>query len=171
MLSERKLLLRVAEFLCIGAAALCLGAACFAKLKPARAASVEGLFYWAFVGVIGLALVAALLLNEFSREVEYRRASRPGPDTFTTSLFRFVLRWAPAPHKHAALFGILVLMLTPVVLGSGSWASNEPFEPGHAVGFLTLFCGIFLGLLPVFAAANRMPGVFEDHASIFSNDG
>lgn len=170
MLSERKLLLRLAEFVCIGAAAVCFGAACFAKLVPAHAARVEGLVYLAFVGVFVLALLAALLLSEFSRELQYRRAAPAGDGALWRCLLDLVRRFAPAIYRQMSLCGGLLALLVPVVLGPLSWSSHEAFDAYHGAGFLLALAGAFALLLLVFAAAARLPGAFEDHASIFGNE-
>lgn len=170
MLNDQKPLLRLAEFACIGGALVCFGAACFAKLMPARAARVEGLVYLALAGVFCLALLAALLLSELSRELQYRRGLRPADGALWACLFGLVRRFAPARYRQVALFGGLVVLLVPVVLGPLAWSSHEAFEAYDGVGFMLVFAGAFALLLPLFAAAARLPGAFEDHESIFGNE-
>ncbi len=169
MLSEHKLVLHLAEFVCAGAALVCLVAALFARLMPARAAWVEGLVYLAFAAVFCLGLLAALLLNEFSRELAYRRGSPAGDGAFMGRLFGFVRRYAPGAYKQMSAFGGLLVLLVPLVLGPLSWSSGEAVSPYQGMGFMLALGGAFLVLLSAFAAAARMPGAFEDHESLFGD--
>ena len=160
MLSEQKILLRVAEVIviCSTVAALWISAQVFWKPDPDFP-----VFLAACAGMAALLLTflpACMLAGEYVRTVRKPGSWRERTEGLSSSEISAVVKWAPRSYLCAACIGVLIAVCTAIRFGSITFSETQSINSESVVGLGLYFSVFFLLALPVLGSAARMQGTY-----------
>lgn len=160
MLSEHKIVLRVAEAVAVVSA----GGSISVAIRLYRAPDPDFPIELAFI--LGFALLMLSFLPACILAGEYVRTFRQ-PETYTEKTaglnsqeIAAVIRWAPVWQKAAGFSAGLVAIATALAFGSVSWSTGMPLSPTDGVAAALYLSAFFLLPLPILGSAARMPGSY-----------
>jgi hypothetical protein len=158
MLSEKKMLLRVAELLAISGGVGAIWSAAQSYFRPTHEFP---LFYVVFAGMVVLSLTflpACMLAGEYVRTVRRPNTWRGKTEDLNPAEIQAMVRWSPKTYLVGACVGILV------PIGDALRSVSTTVPDSHSVNFEDItgtalyFCMFFLLALPILGSAARMPG-------------
>jgi hypothetical protein len=164
MLSEQKLLLRLAELVAIASVV----AALYFGFKTHQDQDAD--FPVFLAGVAGMALLmltflpACMLGGEYVKTVRKPTTWRQRTAGLEIKELTAVLRWAPRFHLAVAAGGIVVLAVAAFKYGSVQFHSSMAPDPTKIPGLFFYFSVFYALALPVLASASRMPGSYAAHS-------
>lgn len=163
-LSERKWLLRIAEYLCLADILACVYCAYHAKLDPIFASSLSTFSFVNSLMVFVLFVLQIFLWSEFSAANNLNQG-KEGEDegSMTFKELSFALQWAPIPIRYSHVLSVGILAYIILFVGNVEWTSGQPFTQRHAFGFMMY--NLFFLLLPYsfLASASRMTGSYSQN--------
>ena len=164
MLSEQKLLLRLAEIVAMAAVLIAL----YFGVKTHQEQDSD--FPVFLAGIAGMAVLmvtflpACMLGGEYIKTVRKPTTWRQQTAGLNKKELIAVLRWAPRFHLLVASIGVLVLVFAAIKYGSVQFNSNQAPDPSK-IPALFLYFSVFYALaLPVLASASRMPDSYASHS-------
>lgn len=164
MLSEKKLLLRLAECISIAGTAIALALAFYSHLRPDSDFPV---FLAACAGMAVLLLTflpACMLGGEYIRTVRKPQTWRDKTDGLSAGEIRAMVRWAPKAYLVGACLGIVFAIGAALKYGSITFADGQAVDPEHVAGLALYFSMFYLLALPILGSAARMPGSYVGDA-------
>lgn len=156
-MNKRKRHLQVAERICIGVAAACLGAASLTHLFADVSTYVLPLVLSALLVLFYVAFAVAGVMREFAQSLGKRPV--PGEDGTPISIaeLKQLLQWSPRVYKRVAVLALATIPLTMLVFGGISWTTAAPLTQQQAIGASLYLSSMLLVMLPVIASAARVP--------------
>jgi hypothetical protein len=165
MLSERKLLIRLAEIVALAGSVSSISAAAAVALGYMSPARVESFLALLLILGSGVFVVAVLLFHEFAQVLHGKPPSILRETELSIGETKQLLRWCPGPTKLAFVIAGAIMLIAIFSVGTVEWSSGQPFTAKEAKGIPLTLAVFMLVALPILASASRMPGAFADHFS------
>jgi hypothetical protein len=160
MLSDRKVILRLAELIAVTSTltAFWMAVHTYRVLDADFPVSL-----WGTAGMAALMLTflpACMLGGEYVKTVKKPVTYRQRTEGLSPAEISTLLHWAPTSYKAAAAAGVLVAAGAALKYGSIEFHSSEPIDAEKVPGMFLYLAAFFLLALPVLGSAARMPGTY-----------
>ncbi len=163
-LSERKWILKTAEYICLADILVCAYLAFQSKQDPEFASSIALFSHLNFLLVFAMFVLGIALCSEFAHANNINQGKESEEEGgLSFKEFAFLLQWAPLPIRYVHVIAGGVLGYIIIYIGSIEWSSGQPFTQRHAMGFMMYDILFLLFPYAFLASASRMTGGFSEN--------
>lgn len=165
MLSDRKVILRLAELIAVASTLT----AFWMAVKTYRIPDADfPVLLWGTAGMAALMLTflpACMLGGEYVKTVKKPVTYRQRTEGLSPAEISTLLHWAPTSYKAAAAVGVLIAIAAALKYGSIEFHSSQSVDAEKVPGMFLYLAAFFLLALPVLGSAARMPGTYATNSA------